>query len=282
MENKTKLLAEKYLYTAASRFFEEPDCVELSNKKKLDEKRMQITDPETGKTFYADVPDSILYQAKLADDAFEEMGEEDFTAAAEPAILAKQTAAAAKASADAKAKDLARFKANTSTKNDNFSKLLPAIKGAIANAAVEGVETGKVVSTDSGVWMVNHEWAGDTQKQIFKDIVAPVLKELDKIDKTASKALRDSWEFFIGWRGGRGYKLAPFKNAIVDYAKNNIKVDEVDDEEETEVIGDSCGFNKRLFKCINEALAKMYAERYSVTLDEATKMYVVDDSKFID
>ena len=65
MDNKkNKLLAENYLFAAASRFFEEPDCVELAQmneSKKLDEK---IVTAEDGTTY--DIPDEYLYQMRLA------------------------------------------------------------------------------------------------------------------------------------------------------------------------------------------------------------------------
>lgn len=271
MDNKTKLLAEKYLYDAASRFFEEPDCVELAQmneSKKLTEKRMQITDPDTGKSFFADVPDSILYQAKLADDAFEEMGEEDFTAAAEPAVLAKRIAAKKDA-------DTARFNANTAGENAYFTKLLPRINAEIAKVAEDGVKSGEVKQQD-GTWFVDPQWAFKAQDKIYRTVVAPVVRQAGG---AVGRALRDSWEAFIGWRGGRGFKLAKFKNAVTKYANDNIEVVDDTDVDTAADIQDSCEFGKRLFANINETLKKMYAERYDVTLDEASKMFIVDDSK---
>lgn len=276
MENKTKLLAEKYLYEAASRFFEEPDCVELEQMKKLDEKRVTADD---GSTY--DIPDEYLLQTRLSgkragsDTVGKSIGIVDDDVAVADATdfddIAKTRANTAN-----REKDLARFKSNTSSENATFNAILPAINGAIADAAVEGVESGDVVGTDSGVWMVNSEWASAAQKKIYWNVVAPVIK---KLDAKAGRALKDAWELFIGYRAPRGYKFAPFKNAVADYAKNNIKVAPVEDEAE---VAESCEFNKQLFKSINEALSKMYSERYSVTLDEAAKMFVVDDSKFVD
>lgn len=276
MENKTKLLAEKYLYEAASRFFEEPDSVELEQMKKLDEKRVTADD---GSTY--DIPDEYLLQTRLSgkragsDTVGKSIGiVGDDVAVADAADF--DDIAKTRANTANREKDLARFKSNTSSENATFNAILPAINGAIADAAVEGVESGDVVGTDSGVWMVNSEWAAAAQKKIYWDVVAPVIK---KLDAKAGRALKDAWEMFIGYRAGRGYKFAPFKNAVADYAKNNIKVAPVEDEAE---VAESCEFNKQLFKSINEALSKMYSERYSVTLDEAAKMFVVDDSKFVD
>ena len=63
------------------------------------------------------------------------------------------------------------------------------------------------------------------------------------------------FHYFIGWRGGRGYKLAPFKQAVVDYAKNNIKVAPVDDEGEADDVADNVAMRlKKLEELMNEQL----------------------------
>jgi len=57
-KKELKLKAEQRLFEAASRYFEEPDCVE---KAQLKEKT--LVDPDTGKKYIID--DEILYNATL-------------------------------------------------------------------------------------------------------------------------------------------------------------------------------------------------------------------------
>jgi hypothetical protein len=273
MDNKkNKLLAENYLFTAASRFFEEPDCVELAQmneSKKLDEKRMQITDPDTGKSFFADVPDSVLYQAKLADYASEEMGEEDFTTAAEPAVLAKRTAVA-------KANNAAKFAPRVEAGASIFAKFKPEIDKIIKDAAKDAFDSGALTFNGKS-WRC--PGINKILKQLEHDIFLDVIKPQQNVLKKDYPALRAAYFAYIGHPSNIGGNtgLEDLEDKFLtaaDDVKNEPEADDVKNEPE---VTETAEFEEAFHRACNDVLAEQYATRYNVTLNEAIKMFIVDD-----
>ena len=304
MDNKTKLLAEQCLYNAAARFFEEPDCVELAQmneSKQLDEKRMQIMDPDTGKSFYADVPDSILYQAKLADDAFEELGEDDFTTAAEPAVLARRKSAAAERSA-------INFATRTEAGQEIFNTYIkPKLDLAIKAVAKKAVDNGVIAYDPEGQY-----WdASGLDYSVLRTIQAkelwPVFNQaarengLSTVKKNLALA---AYKNYLGHQANLGgdnryntLRRLMTKDAAELKAAKAAAIEAPVEEEPVEApveapvaapkkkrsrkkVKVESAFVKDFFKACNEVLAEEYSERYDVSLDEASKMFILNDTLY--
>lgn len=282
MDNKQKLLAEQALYTAASRFFdEEPTIVEakVEEKKKsvITERRMQIVDPETGKTFFADLPDSILYQATLADKAGSELGEEDVTDAVTPAVFAKSKT-------DAKAAAANNFSDRANAGQEIYNQLADEINTVVKEFANEQIEKGRIAyDEDLGEWVI----ANDDPKSIrtllsmlevkvYTDVIKPAKASLKKSQQDAllatfHKTFTNPAHVKDGTPAFKGAKLLLKKalNGMSESAQGASETFELD----TEALAEA------FYKTCNTVLSEMYAERYGVELDEASKMFILKDTK---
>ncbi len=270
-----KMLAEKALFEAASRYFEEPDII-----------AEKVVTDENGVKY--NIPDNMLSKVGLTPTELaktvtgdEGAGDPDALQAVSQYDVDPSAAAAAVHAADrasAKEKDAARFATNTSGENTTFAGLLPQIEELIKGATAIGLDTGAITPTSAGTWKIDKVFLHNTQDGIFKKVIRPIIAAAVKgnnADKAKARAVRDAWEQFIGWRGSKkdGEFLLPIQVKMQKYA-------DAQNAEVTESV--DCEFNKTFCKFVNEKLTAMYAERYGVELDEAAKMFVVDDKEFLE
>lgn len=256
-KKELKLKAEQRLFEAASRYFEEPDCVE---KAQLKEKT--LVDPDTGKKYTID--DEILYNATL--DKGEDRDEYGI-ATDEPidstaAIDYKFKSEIAKANA-AKLAKRAGIVANA--ESDVFNALLPKIEAATKFIIKQKIDDGTFKPVGTGHWAIPTNAGKAIQNEIYYKIVHPKWKELGGARNPVATALRRAWERWTGeydkpkytTMQGRVYDLTP--------------------EVGGDVKKESTEFNKMLYKAMNEHLTHLYSEKYNVCLTEANKMFIVDD-----
>jgi len=256
-KKELKLKAEQRLFEAASRYFEEPDCVE---KAQLKEKT--LVDPDTGKKYTID--DEILYNATL--DKGEDRDEYGI-ATDEPidsadAIDYKFKSDIAKANA---AKVAKRAGVVANAESDVFNALLPKIEAATKFIIKQKIADGTFKPVGTGHWAIPTNAGKAIQNEIYYKIVHPKWKELGGARNPAATALRRAWERWTGeydkpkytTMQGRVYDLTP--------------------EVGGDVKKESTEFNKMLYKAMNEQLTHLYSEKYNVCLTEANKMFVVDD-----
>ena len=256
-KKELKLKAEQRLFEAASRYFEEPDCVE---KAQLKEKT--LVDPDTGKKYTID--DEILYNATL--DKGEDRDEYGI-ATDEPidsadAIDYKFKSDIAKANA-AKVAKRAGIVANA--ESDVFNALLPKIEAATKFIIKQKIADGTFKPVGTGHWAIPSNAGKAIQNEIYYKIVHPKWKELGGARNPVATALRRAWEKWTGeydkpkytTMQGRVYDLTP--------------------EVGGDVKKESTEFNKMLYKAMNEHLTHLYSEKYNVCLTEANKMFIVDD-----
>lgn len=256
-KKELKLKAEQRLFEAASRYFEEPDCVE---KAQLKEKT--LVDPDTGKKYTID--DEILYNATL--DKGEDRDEYGI-ATDEPidsadAIDYKFKSDIAKANA---AKVAKRADVVANAESDVFNALLPKIEAATKFIIKQKIADGTFKPVGTGHWAIPTNAGKAIQNEIYYKIVHPKWKELGGARNPAATALRRAWERWTGeydkpkytTMQGRVYDLTPEVGGTVK-------------KESTE-------FDKMLYKAMNEHLTHLYSEKYNVCLTEANKMFIVDD-----
>ena len=258
-KKELKLKAEQRLFEAASRYFEEPDCVE---KAQLKEKT--LVDPDTGKKYTID--DEILYNATL------EKGGEDRDeygiATDEPidstaAIDYKFKSEIAKANA-AKLDKRASIVANS--ESDVFNALLPKIEAATKFIINQKIEDGTFKPVGTGHWAIPSNAGKEIQNEIYYKIVHPKWKELGGARSPAATALRRSWEKWTG-EYDKPKKYTTMQGRVYDLTP----------EVGGEVKNESTEFDKMLYKAMNEQLSHLYSEKYNVCLTEANKMFIVDD-----
>lgn len=260
-KKELKLKAEQRLFEAASRYFEELDCVE---KAKLHEKT--LIDPDTGKKYTID--DEILYNATLdkgeTRDRFGVASDEPIDSA--DAIDYKFQSDNAKAAATAKAANITR-KAGIVAKaeSEEFNALLPEIEAATRYIIKQKIDDGTFKPVGTGHWVIPSNAGKVVQNAIYYKVVEPKWKELGGQKSPIATALRRSWERWTGQYDdpkfgamqGRIYDLTP---EIAGSAKN-----------------ESSEFSKLMYKAMNEHLTHLYSEKYNVCLTEANKMFIVDD-----
>lgn len=257
-KKELKVKAEQRLFEAASRYFEEPDCVE---KAKLNEKMVLATLPDGRKISINDED----YTWKFSDaDANEYTGED------EPSeLLPEPTAGEFTGAASRRAASAANFdrKAGIVAKAESnvFNTLLPKIEAATKFIIKQKIADGTFKPVGTGHWAIPGNAGKAIQNEIYYKIVEPKWKELGGARNPAATALRRSWERWTGeydkpkytTMQGRVYDLTPEVGGTVK-------------KESTE-------FDKMLYKAMNEHLTHLYSEKYNVCLTEANKMFIVDD-----
>lgn len=251
--------AEKYLYEAASRYFDEASS--------LDEKLVTATLPD-GRKITVDDEDYDYGETMVNFDDIGDTEDGDYKQAAAVSdgpvkYTGKATKAAARAAA--KAADAANFAA--AGESAKFNALIPRITDAIQVCAKALLDNGEIEKLEDGTWYVSHATLAKMQDSIFKQIVAPAIKQAKQ--PMNNSPIRFAWEKFIGWRGVKQNKLLAFKNKVTAAADAAVK------KEDT--IPESCEFDKLAHKYVNEALKYAYSDRYGVSLAEANKMFIVKD-----
>lgn len=245
-----KLLAEKHLLDAAARYMPE-----------LDEK--VVVDPDTGAKYNID--DETLLQASLAGKREGDQGDTVSLGAAD-----LKTIVGDKAKADSKAAYADRFATRAGTGAEAYAKIADKVDAVIAAAAKEAINKGVISYNERrGTWEI---CGGDTslikklllgiEGRIYKQVIQPLKGSKDYA------AILAAYKQAIHHQNNVGGKkdLAPILDGIYDTA-NETKAAAAEVSE----IADSF-----VRACAN-ILAEKYANRYDVSLDEATKMFILDD-----
>lgn len=304
MDNKTKLLAEQYLYNAAARFFEEPDCVELAQmneSKKLDEKLVTATLPD-GRVIEVDDDDYESLADASADEYLGDIAPED-----RPAPVARYTGAASRAAAKAAAlaKSTSNFATRTEAGQEIFNTYIkPKLDVAIKDAAKMAIEDGLIAYDQEGQYWDASGLDFAVLRAIQNDKLWPVFNQaarengLSTVDK--NKALA-AYKSYLGHQANLGgdnryntlkrmmtkdaatAKVAPAEEAPAEAPVAPVAEAPVapapKKKRSRKKVAESA-FIKDFFKACNEVLAEEYSERYDVSLDEATKMFILNDTLY--
>lgn len=265
-KKELKLKAEQRLFEAASRYFEEPDCVE---KAKLNEKMIQAT-LDDGRKITIDDED---YTWKFSDadikgtsvEADEYLGEDEPSSLLPPpAATGEYTGAAAKRAANA-AKATRKAGIVAKSESDVFNSMLPEIEAATRYIIKQKIDDGTFKPVGTGHWIIPSNAGKSVQNAIYYKLIEPKWKEMGGQQNPVASAFRRSWERWTGQYDdpkfgamqGRIYDLTP---EVAKSGKN-----------------ESSEFNKLMYKAMNEHLTHLYSEKYNVCLTEANKMFIVDD-----
>jgi len=284
MDNKQKLLAENYLYNAASRYFdEEPTIVEA----KAEDGKSVITE----KTLYTkdgtpvNVPDDVynsIFKATEFGTAAGDEGEGDADALQTVTNVdfdAKANAAQVAANAKSLAKQNAAksFGDRATAGQAIYDQLAGLVNTVVKNFAKEKIEDGTIAyDEEEGEWVI----AGDDPRAIklllsqlevtvYNEVIKPAKANLKKGQQDALLAT-----FHQTFTNPNHVKNEPaFKGAkrLLKKALNSAG--------EEEVAVDTEALPEAFCKSIDTVLAEMYAERYDVELDEAAKMFIVKDTQ---
>lgn len=292
MDNKQKLLAEQALYTAASRFFdEEPTIVEA----KADDAQQPVI---TEKTLYTkdgtpvNVPDDVyntIFKATEFGTATGDEGEGDADALQTVSNVDFDATADADRVAAAN-KDLAKQKAATSFGDRAtagqaiYDQLAGEISTVVKEFANEQIEKGRIsYDEDLGEWVIGNDdpkviktLLSMLEVKVYTDVIKPAKANLKKSQQDAllatfHKTFTNPAHVKDGTPAFKGAKLLLKKalNGMSESAQGAEETFELD----TEALAES------FYKTCNTVLAEMYAERYGVELDEASKMFILKDTK---
>lgn len=266
---------EQKLFEATARYFNESS--------ELDEKRIVAQDG----TVY-DVPDQYLQPTELGTASGDEENDPD----------AIPVATAQTINTNAVGKDLktAARTANTAAWRERvanatsaaFDSVKPQIESVIEKAAAYCLKNGIVAyDTDTESWSVDSKnlrafankliWGGDDKQGIYSKIIVPQMMAAGKGSK-ASAAIKQSFMNFADTEKTGTDKYKSIISKLVKYAKEQaepVKTESANLQSYVNAINEDAV--KLLFKAFNDGLAKLYSERYKVSLDEANKMFVVND-----
>ena len=257
-KKELKLKAEQRLFEAASRYFEEPDCVE---KAQLNEKMVVATLPDGRKISINDED----YTWKFSDaDANEYTGEDDPSE-----LLPEPTAGEFTGVASKRAANAAKFDKKAgivaAAESDVFNALLPKIEAATKFIIKQKIDDGTFKPVGTGHWAIPTNAGKAIQNEIYYKIVNPKWKELGGARNPAATALRRAWERWTG-EYDKPKKYTTMQGRVYDLTS-----------EVGEAANESTAFDKMLYKAMNEQLTHLYSEKYNVCLTEANKMFIVDD-----
>lgn len=249
--------AEKRLLEAATRYFEEPDCVEKSARK-LDEKLVKAT-LDDGRVVYVDDEDYDWNEVRHTADGRVLDDDEEYDGEITPVMTGKYSGKAS-ALAAKNALKAKRLEIVNNANSDAFNKIVPEIEDEIKNYAQEIVDTGDFQKLTFGD-------IKDKQDEMYRTIVAPYCKTLGRSE---SIACRRAWEKYIGWvTANPADKLKPFMSKIKDQIKSSLT------SHKSKAKRNESAFAKTFFKALNEKMARMYANKYDISLKEANKMFII-------
>lgn len=289
MDNKQKLLAEQYLYTAASRFFdEEPTIVEA----KADDAKSVITE----KTLYTkdgtpvNVPDDVynaIFKTTSLGVAAGDEGDAD------PDALQTETgvdfdAKANAARVAAASKDLAKQKAATSFGDRAsagqviYDALAEEINTVVKEFANEQIEKGRITyDEDLGEWVIGNDdpkaikqLLSILEVKVYQEVIKPAKATLKKSQQDAllatfHKTFTNPAHVKDGTPAFKGAKL------LLKKTLNGMK--ESTGATETFDV-DSEALAEAFYKACNTVLTEMYAKRYDVEPEEASQMFILKDT----
>ena len=289
MNNKQKLLAEQYLYTAASRFFDEELTIaeaKAKNRKSVISEKTLYTKDGTPVNVPDDVYNSIFKTSSLGvavgdegdedPDALQTVTSVDFDAKANAA----QVAAASKELAKQKA--ATSFGDRASAGQAIYDALAEEINTVVKEFANEQIKKGRITyDEDLGEWVIGNDdpkaikqLLSILEVKVYQEVIKPAKATLKKSQQDAllatfHKTFTNPAHVKDGTPAFKGAKLLLKKT--LNGMKESTGATETFDVN-TEALAEA------FYKACNTVLTEMYAKRYDVEPEEASQMFILKDT----
>lgn len=278
MNNKQKLLAEQYLYTAASRFFDEETSV-ISEKTLYTKSGIPVNVPD-------DVYNSIFKTSSLGVAASDEGDADPDALQIETGVDFDAKANAAKVAAASK--ELAKQKAATSFGDRAsagqaiYNALAEEINTVVKEFANEQIKKGRITyDEDLGEWVIGNDdpkaikqLLSILEVKVYQEVIKPAKATLKKSQQDAllatfHKTFTNPAHVKDGTPAFKGAKLLLKKtlNGMKESAGATYTFDV-----NTEALAEA------FYKACNTVLTEMYAKRYGVKQEEASQMFILKDT----
>ena len=289
MNNKQKLLAEQYLYTAASRFFDEELTIaeaKTKNRKSVISEKTLYTKDGTPVNVPDDVYNSIFKTSSLGVAAGDE-GDED-PDALQTVTSVDFDAKANAAQVAAASKELAKQKAATSFGDRAsagqaiYDALAEEINTVVKEFANEQVKKGRITyDEDLGEWVIGNDdpkaikqLLSILEVKVYQEVIKPAKATLKKSQQDAllatfHKTFTNPAHVKDGTPAFKGAKLLLKKT--LNGMKESTGATETFDVN-TEALAEA------FYKACNTVLTEMYAKRYDVEPEEASQMFILKDT----
>lgn len=289
MNNKQKLLAEQYLYTAASRFLDEELTIaeaKAKNRKSVISEKTLYTKDGTPVNVPDDVYNSIFKTSSLGVAAGDE-GDED-SDALQTVTSVDFDAKANAAQVAAASKELAKQKAATSFSDRAsagqaiYNALAEEINTVVKEFANEQIEKGRITyDEDLGEWVIGNDdpkaikqLLSILEVKVYQEVIKPAKATLKKSQQDAllatfHKTFTNPAHVKDGTPAFKGAKLLLKKT--LNGMKESTGATETFDVN-TEALAEA------FYKACNTVLAEMYAKRYDVEPEEASQMFILKDT----
>ena len=289
MNNKQKLLAEQYLYTAASRFFDEELTIaeaKTKNRKSVISEKTLYTKDGTPVNVPDDVYNSIFKTSSLGIAAGDE-GDED-PDALQTVTSVDFDAKANAAQVAAASKELAKQKASTSFGDRAsagqaiYDALAEEINTVVKEFANEQVKKGRITyDEDLGEWVIGNDdpkaikqLLSILEVKVYQEVIKPAKATLKKSQQDAllatfHKTFTNPAHVKDGTPAFKGAKMLLKKT--LNGMKESTGATETFDVN-TEALAEA------FYKACNTALTEMYAKRYDVEPEEASQMFILKDT----
>ena len=289
MNNKQKLLAEQYLYTAASRFFDEELTIaeaKTKNRKSVISEKTLYTKDGTPVNVPDDVYNSIFKTSSLGIAAGDE-GDED-PDALQTVTSVDFDAKANAAQVAAASKELAKQKAATSFGDRAsagqaiYDALAEEINTVVKEFANEQVKKGRITyDEDLGEWVIGNDdpkaikqLLSILEVKVYQEVIKPAKATLKKSQQDAllatfHKTFTNPAHVKDGTPAFKGAKMLLKKtlNGMKESTGATYTFDV-----NTEALAEA------FYKACNTALTEMYAKRYDVEPEEASQMFILKDT----
>lgn len=289
MNNKQKLLAEQYLYTAASRFFDEELTIaeaKTKNRKSVISEKTLYTKDGTPVNVPDDVYNSIFKTSSLGVAAGDE-GDED-PDALQTVTSVDFDAKANAAQVAAASKELAKQRAATSFGDRAsagqaiYDALAEEINTVVKEFANEQVKKGRITyDEDLGEWVIGNDdpkaikqLLSILEVKVYQEVIKPAKATLKKSQQDAllatfHKTFTNPAHVKDGTPAFKGAKLLLKKT--LNGMKESTGATETFDVN-TEALAEA------FYKACNTVLTEMYAKRYDVEPEEASQMFILKDT----
>lgn len=289
MNNKQKLLAEQYLYTAASRFFDEELTIaeaQAKNRKSVISEKTLYTKDGTPVNVPDDVYNSIFKTSSLGVAAGDE-GDED-PDALQTVTSVDFDAKANAAQVAAASKELAKQKAATSFGDRAsagqaiYDALAKEINTVVKEFANEQIKKGRITyDEDLGEWVIGNDdpkaikqLLSILEVKVYQEVIKPAKATLKKSQQDAllatfHKTFTNPAHVKDGTPAFKGAKLLLKKT--LNGMKESTGATETFDVN-TEALAEA------FYKACNTVLTEMYAKRYDVEPEEASQMFILKDT----
>ena len=289
MNNKQKLLAEQYLYTAASRFFDDELTIaeaKAKNRKSVISEKTLYTKDGTPVNVPDDVYNSIFKTSSLGVAAGDE-GDED-PDALQTVTSVDFDAKANAAQVAAASKELAKQKAETSFGDRAsagqaiYDALAEEINTVVKEFANEQVKKGRITyDEDLGEWVIGNDdpkaikqLLSILEVKVYQEVIKPAKATLKKSQQDAllatfHKTFTNPAHVKDGTPAFKGAKMLLKKtlNGMKESTGATYTFDV-----NTEALAEA------FYKACNTALTEMYAKRYDVEPEEASQMFILKDT----